>query len=311
MAANLLARYVWLIDLIRRERPTLKEINERWKRCGLGYGDEDEVPRRTFNNQRIAIEDIFGISIECDRKHGNRYFIADAERLEGDEFRSWLIDSFSVLNQIKADRKLEGRILFENIPSGRDWLTTITDAMRMGMVLNVTYKRFGKPESNFDIEPYYLKVVKQRWYVIARNLPYSEKSGTDVFRTYALDRIEDIQETKKRFTFNENFDINKYFEGCCGVLTSDEPLQRVVVIAYRGFADYLRTLPLHPSQKEIESNEESTTFEYHLKPTFDFYQLILAQGDQLEVLEPKSVRETMLNFGKSLLEYYGDAEKDI
>lgn len=70
-------------------------------------------------------------------------------------------------------------------------------------------------------------------------------------------------------------------------------------MAYGGFADYLRTLPLHESQREIEGDDESTLFEYHLKPTFDFYQLVLAQGDQVEVLEPESVRSEMRNFAKS------------
>ena len=102
----------------------------------------------------------------------------------------------------------------------------------------------------------------------------------------------------------KDFDINHYFEGCCGVITSDEPIQRIVLLAYGGFADYLRTLPLHESQREIEGDDESTLFEYHLKPTFDFYQLVLAQGDQVEVLEPESVRDEMRNFAKNMLDYY-------
>lgn len=308
MAANLLGRYVWLVDLIRRRRPTLKEINERWQRCGLSYGEDDVIPRKTFNNHKLAIEDIFGISIECDRKHGYRYYIADADRLEGDAFRSWLIDSFATLNQIKADRRLEGRILFEDIPSGHDHLMQIADAMRMGTVLYITYQGFGKPEHTFEIEPYYLKVVKRRWYVIARSPYFSEREERDVYLTYALDRITDISETDRTFKFNKRFDIDEYFEGCTGVIRSDEPMQRIVIAAYEGFADYLRTLPLHPSQRELESGEGQTLFEYHLKPTFDFYQLILAQGDQMEVIEPQSVRKTMLNFAKNFIDFYKDAE---
>jgi predicted DNA-binding transcriptional regulator YafY len=88
------------------------------------------------------------------------------------------------------------------------------------------------------------------------------------------------------------------------VITSDDKIEKVVVKAYDQFADYLRTLPMHESQKELSSDDESTLFEYHVKPTFEFYQLLLAQGDQIEVMEPQSVREEMHNFAKNLMSFY-------
>lgn len=281
-------------------------------KSGLSYGDGDELPLRTFHNHRKAIRDIFDIHINCDTKHGYRYCIDEPERLESDGLRNWLIDSYATLNQIQADKKLEGKIIFEDIPSGHLWLTAITDAMRRNKVLYITHQGFGKPEPNsFEIEPYYLKVVNRRWYVIARSPYYSERNKPKgnkpevVYLVYALDRITQIEETDKSFHLNKDFDVDEYFVGCCGVITSDVAIERVVILAYNGFADYLRTLPLHSSQKELESNDESTLFEYHVKPTFDFYQLLLAQGDQIEVIEPKSVRDMMRNFVINLMDYYG------
>lgn len=318
MAANIFGRYVWLVDLIRHHSPlTYEEINELWQKSGLSYGESNELPLRTFHNHRKAIRDIFDIDIECDTKNGYRYYIDDPEHLENDGLRSWLLDSYATLNQIQADRKLEGRIVFEDIPSGHLWLTVITNAMRQGSVLYITHQGFGKPEPNsFEIEPYCLKVVKRRWYVIARSPYYSECGKTpgkagDVYRVYALDRIIRIEDTGKSFRMNKDFSIDGYFAGCCGAITSKEAIERVVISAYNGFADYLRTLPLHPSQKELESNDESTLFEYHVKPTFDFYQLLLAQGDQIEVIEPESVRDGMRNFAVNLMNYYRKRKKMI
>ena len=278
----------------------------------MSYGDGDELPLRTFHNHRKALRDIFDIHINCDTKHGYRYCIDEPERLESDRLRNWLIDSYATLNQIQADKKLEGKIIFEDIPSGHLWLTAITDAMRRNKVLYITHQGFGKPEPNsFEIEPYYLKVVNRRWYVIARSPYYSERNKAKgnkpevVYLVYALDRITQIEDTDKSFHLNKDFDVDEYFVGCCGVITSDVAIERVVILAYNGFADYLRTLPLHSSQKELESNDESTLFEYHVKPTFDFYQLLLAQGDQIEVIEPKSVRDMMRNFVINLMDYYG------
>ena len=317
MSANLFGRYVWLMDILRRyKRLTFQEINELWQESGLGYGEE--LPLKTFHNHKKAIKDIFDVYIECDRKDGYRYYIDEPERIEGNNQRNWLISSYATLNQIQADNKLEDRIIFEEIPSGQTWLTCIADAMRRNHVLSIMHQGFGKPEpSTFDIEPYFLKVVKRRWYVVARSPYYSERNKeqgvkpSDVYLVYALDRISDIQDTGKTFKMKKDFDVHSYFEGCCGVITSNESPQKIVLRAYNGFADYLRTLPLHESQREIGSDDESTLFEYHLKPTFDFYQLVLAQGDQVEVLEPDPVREEMRNFAQNMLDYYTEKKENM
>lgn len=316
MAANILGRYVWLVDiLLRHKRLTFQEINELWQDCGLGYGEE--LPLRTFHNHQKAIKDIFDIYIDCDKKDNYRYYIDEPERLQGNNFRSWMISSYATLNQIQADRQLEDRIIFEDIPSGQKWLTFIADAMRRNRRLMITHRGFGKPEaSTFEVEPYCLKVVNRRWYLLARSPYYSERNKEqgikpeDVYLVYALDRILEIEETGGIFTVNKDFDANVYFEGCCGVITSDGPMERVVIRAYEGFADYLRTLPLHESQRELTSDDESTLFEYHVKPTLDFYQLLLAQGDQLEVLEPESVRNEMRNFAINLMSYYNKEKEE-
>lgn len=299
-----------MIDILLRYKSlTFQEISELWKESGLGYGEE--MPLRTFHNHRNAIKDIFDVYIECDRKNDYRYYIDEPGRLRGNNLRGWLVSSYATLNQIQVDCRLEERIIFEDIPSGQTWLTRIAEAMRYDQVLSITHQGFGKPEpSTFEIEPYCLKVVKRRWYVLARSPYYSERNKemgvnpSDVYYTYALDRIQDIQETGKIFHMNKDFDVNRYFEGCCGVITSNEPLQRIVLLAYGGFADYLRTLPLHESQHEIESDDESTLFEYQLKPTLDFYQCVLAMGEQVEVLEPESVRNEMRNFAQNMLNNY-------
>ena len=316
MAANLFGRYVWLVDiLLRYRRLTFQEISDLWQESGLSY--KEPLPLLTFHNHQKAVADIFGVEIKCDAADGYRYYIDEPERLEGNNLHSWLISSYATLNQIQADNKLEDRIIFEDIPSGQTWLTPIAEAMRRNHVLSITHHGFGKPEaSTFEIEPYCLKVVKRRWYVVARSTYYSGRNRAkgikpnDVYRVYALDRIYDIEDTGKAFKMKKDFDVNQYFEGCCGVITSDGPIQRIVLLAYGGFADYLRTLPLHESQREIESNDESTLFEYHLKPTLDFYQLVLAKGDQVEVLEPESVRDEMRNFAKNMLNYYTIKEEN-
>lgn len=318
MAANIFGRYVWLIDLFRRYgRLTYEQVNEHWHRSGLSYGDNDDLPLRTFHNHRKAILDIFEVEIACDIKGGYKYYIENSEALEKDNLRLWLIDSYTAMNQIQADRKLKGRILFENVPSGHTWLNTITEAMRNNQVIHISYQGFGKPEAwNFDIEPYYLKVVKRRWYVLARSPYYSDRNcrknkadggdrPEDVYMVYALDRIQDCQLTESTFKIKSDFDIENYFRGCCGIIHSDKEPIKVVVKAYENGADYLRTLPIHESQRELDiKDDEAAYFELQVCPTYDFYQSLLVQADQIEVIEPESVRKQMRNFAKNLMSYY-------
>jgi hypothetical protein len=323
-SSNLFGRLVWIVDLIRRKKKiSFQDINKEWLRSGLNFSEDNDLSIRTFHNHCDAIRDIFNIDIVCEKCGQYRYYIENPEDLANDNFRNWLVDSYATLNQVRADSRLEGRIIFEDIPSGHDWLTTITEAMHKNSVLRITYQGFGRDYANsFEIEPYCLKVVNRRWYVIARSPYYSERNRKknqeqghkelpeDVYRVYALDRITNIEDTDQTFTMNKRFSIDDFFEGCCGIIVDKElPTERVVIKAYENGPNYLRTLPLHESQIELPSNDdEAAYFEYHLKPNFDFYQLLLSQADQIEVVEPESVREEMHNFAKNILSYYEKEE---
>lgn len=324
MGANIFGRYVWLIEQFRRYgRLTYEEVNSLWRRSGLSYGDRDNLALRTFHHHRKAIFDIFEVDIVCDTKGGYKYYIDHPEDLEKDDLRIWLINSYTAMNQIQADRALKERIIFEHVPSGHRWLNTIIDAMRANQVLSITYQSFRRPEPrSFDIEPYCLRVVRRRWYVLARS-PHcsnldSQKSAVgeengatrDGVSIYALDRIQACHTTKKSFLLEEGFDVNEYFHGCCGIIRSTEEPIRIVLRAYYDAPYYLRTLPIHESQRElIELGDDNATyFELTVCPTFDLYQSLLAQADQIEVLEPRSVRQQMSYFAKRLTSYYDDGD---
>lgn len=159
-------------------------------------------------------------------------------------------------------------------------------------------------------------MANRRWYLLARSPYYSarneelnaEDGGSrpkDVYLVYALDRILACEPLEESFVMDETFDIEAYYRGCCGVIHSEEEPVRLLVNAYDQGADYLRTLPIHESQRELPSEVEGVAcFELEVCPTYDLYQALLAMGDQIEVLEPQSVREEMYNFAKNLMAYY-------
>lgn len=311
MEVNYLKRYVWLINtLLSRERLTFTEISDLWERSCLGTNEP--LSRKTFNNHKAAICKIFGLIIGCDRRT-NRHYIENPEVLTEDKVLHWLFNMYSTMNQMQADQTLKERIMLEDVPSGQQWLIFLTQAMHDNHVLKLTYRGFDSDNaSTFEVEPYGLRFANRRWYLVARSPYYSEqnqKAGSgpkDVYRVYALDRIQDIEESDRTFDLNEKFSMEEYFKYCCGVHNDpQDPVVRLVIKAYENFAAYLRTLPLHESQRELEGNEDFVLFEYHVKVNFELYQKLLFQADQIEVVEPESVREKMREFTHNFMKYYG------
>lgn len=103
-----------------------------------------------------------------------------------------------------------------------------------------------------------------------------------------------------------NLTSTVFFEGCSGIMLSEMPVERIVVKSYYYGPDYLRALPLHISQRELPSDDSSyALFEYQVKPTFDFYLVLLGQADRkLEVVSPQHVREEMARLVRHMASYY-------
>lgn len=285
MAKNYFNRYVWLIDTINRHgHVSLGEISDQWQRSALNE-DGGPLAERTFHNHRQAIEDIFGIVIRCDRTLG--YYIDNEEDLDGGGMRQWLLESLSLNNMLNETRDMRDRILFEEVPSGKKWLGVLVNAMKDGKAVEVTYRSFYRGEDDrFVAHPWCLKLFKQRWYVLA----YNESKGEE--RIYALDdRMVSIVQTPKDLRMPKRFNAREYFANYFGIFVGRDRKPekiRLKVGAYQ--VHYFESLPLHFTQKAVETTDEYTVYEYWLAPTYDLVQEILRHGSTVEVLSPESLR---------------------
>lgn len=303
-ASNLFNRYVWLVDIIfRTGQITFEEINERWVRSDLNHSGDD-FPIKTFHNHRKAIEQMFDINIECNRKAGYIYYIENSDDVERGGVRSWLLNTFAVNNLINESHKLKHRILFENIPSGQKYLTQIIEAMRDGKIIEMTYQSFWRDKpTTFKIEPYCVKIFKRRWYVVAKNSAY------DAPRIYSLDRIFNIRTTDTEFILPIDFDAQSYFHNCFGIIVN-ESIDVQAVKVFGNQVKYFRALALHHSQNEKEKGEDYSVFEYYLRPTFDFRQELLSHGSEIEIISPQWLRSEISNITKSMTKMYASAIND-
>ncbi|MBE6299043.1 MAG: WYL domain-containing protein [Bacteroidales bacterium] len=297
MAQNLFNRYVWLVNtLYRNKRMTLKEINNSW--LHTDFSDGNPIPRRTFHNHREKIQEFFDINIECDRVT-NEYYIEDVDSLSNDKVRFWLLNSFAVENIINEQQKLHDRIMLEKNPSGEIYLTTIIEAMRDSKVLQFTYRTFSETEEHVvTLLPYFIRIFKQRWYIIGYNAEYNQ------LRIYSLDRMSSAEVLKEEFEYPADFSPEEYFKNSFGIIVEEKSAEVIVLKVNTPQNNYIKTLPLHHSQKQLFDCDSFTTFQYTLLPTFDFKQEILSMGAKVEVLQPQSLREEIIATLKQALENY-------
>jgi hypothetical protein len=297
-AYTIFKEYVWLVNIIHQVgRITLAEINERWLETEMSEGIP--LSRTTFHRHRIAIEEMFGLFIECDKKDGNRYYIGNEHVLREDSVQNWMLSTMSVGNILRESQSLNSRILLENIPSGGDKLKQIIKAMKECRKISITYRRYGGHATRtFDLEPYCVKLFGQRWYLLGR---FADRG----LATFSLDRFMEIKVSHEKFKFDEDFNAVNYFSDCFGVMLDENSKPEKVLIRAYGYEPYyLRDLPLHHSQREIQSTEEYSDFELRLKVTSDFKSKLLSRGEWIEILEPKALAEEIVEWHQNAINRY-------
>ena len=295
MVPELVDKYLFLLQTFvdaGARGLSLEEISSRWEaRYGSVY------PRRSFINHRKAVEGIFGIVIGCDRST-NRYRIDEAESaVDKRQAVDYLINTFTVNSLLTLGKeRLSGRVAVEDVPSGQKYLTETMQAMLDSAVLRIGYRKYLSGDTEIRcIRPYAVKEFEKRWYIVA----YSEDA--EALRTYAMDRVTSMERTGESFRMPIGFNVEELFEGSYGIyLPEDEKPILVKLRATERESAYLRDLPLHPSQMELDDG----LFVLRLIPNPNFIMELCKRGAGLTVLEPRELRETVKENLKKALDAY-------
>lgn len=304
MVQELLKKYIWLVQTLIRAGDrglTLEELDRRWEsRFGTWYA------RRTFNNHREAVEELFDIRIRCERST-NRYFISGAAGMEdSDASAAWLINTFTVNEMLSLSReRLSGRVSVEDIPSGQRYLTAIIGAMTENSELKIAYRKYTSDEvSEYTLQPYAVKEAARRWYLVAWC------HEREAVRVYGLDRIVNLEHTGRQFRMPQDFDVDALFATNFGVYLSSERPVEIVFKASVKEAGYLRDLPIHPSQKETGNDGERITFSIFVRPNESLLMELFRLGSRIEVVSPDPIREKLMSEASALSELYGSRMPD-
>lgn len=272
--------YVWIVNTLRkRRRLTLSELNELWVSDEVAEGNP--LPRSSFNKYRDAILDMFGLIIDCDSTY--HYYISNPGEVDEDQTKQWMLSMLTTGLTLSSSSAIKDSVILENVPAGFEFLPVILQAIRQTRTIMMGYQKFGFEPYTKPVDPYAVKLFRQRWYLLADN---GERMSV-----YSFDRMQSAMLTDQRFARPKDFSPEDYFAEYFGVMTDGTPLEHVVLRAYGKMANLLRTLPLHASQRELESGEGYTDYALDIRPSIDFVSELLSKIDGLDVLEPQSLKE--------------------
>lgn len=194
-----------------------------------------------------------------------------------------------------------GFISFRKAPEvkGTQYLDPMIKAIEMKKVLRLYYLPFYEDKPYFnEVHPYLLKEHGFRWYLIGLN----EFKGQ--VRTYALDRIRDIQAAPGIIYREPDFDAAQYFRNTIGIIAPQSEAPVIKIAVQKTQAQYLITQPWHDSQNIEDEDEMQIVFSFRVHPTYEFKSLLLSLGKDGRVLEPASLREDLRSELKQMLSAY-------
>lgn len=300
MALNQTNKLVWIVETIyRAHKISFEELNHRWMN-NVDLSGGEEMSKRTFHKWKWNIFDTFGLSIECEKVAPYRYYIANVDDMKSDSIQKWLLSTLSVSNSLLENKSIKDRIILENVPSGREYLEPVMDAIKKNRFIHINYFNYwtGNTRDHY-VMPLSVKLFRQRWYMVGRNWP----AGKNI--VFCLDRIQNFRLSSHTFEYPEEFDPQEFFDGCIGVISGDGcDIEKVRIKVNSGQANYLRDLPLHESQQETAQTDGYSIFELQVRPTIDFQQELLWNGENLEVLEPLWLRKEIAGKIKRMWNQY-------
>ena len=280
---DILIRHSVIIQRLKKSPATLKEINEYLAKESELTGNNLEVSNRTFTRDKADILSIWKINIECE-KSNNKYYI---ETMDENTSSLRLLDTFITAYAVNSTTGYSQFLQLEDYAtSGSENFHGILHAIKNNLQIHIFYQSYwSDTEVDRIINPYLLKEFKNRWYLIGLDV---EKQA---IRTFALDRLKNLEITRKKFSYPVGEKPQNYYHNSFGIISKEEDQElETIVLSFTEFqGKYIKSLPLHHSQKIVKDDMQGLIISLKVYPTYDFIKEILSHGETVKVLEPKSL----------------------
>lgn len=241
--------------------------------------------KRTLQRDINEIRNVFGIDIEYSKSQKG-YFISQNEN-ENMNFQR-MMEAFDMFNSLNLAQNLTPFIHLEKRrPQGTENLYGLLHAIKNRLQIKFTYQKFWEEElSQRLVEPYALKEFKNRWYIMAKD------SKDNNIKSFALDRLTNLEITNLNYQYPDNYSIEQSYRYCFGIISPNDEEPQDIILSFDPFqGKYIKTLPLHDTQQVLVDNDEEIKIKLKLCLTHDLVMELLSFGDNMKVIEPKSLAD--------------------
>ncbi|MCX2454346.1 WYL domain-containing protein [Pedobacter sp. PLR] len=291
-------RHSAIINKLKKHPASLKEIERHLEQESEIRGCILTSTSKTFKRD---LEDIFSL-YHCDIQYNranNEYYIKSTEE---DTINNRMLEAFNTFNALNSSVGYNEYVEFEETASnGSENFHGILHAIKNKVVLKINYQSYWSSTTRErNVKPYFLKEFKNLWYLIGQDI------DKDEIRTFALDRMKSIEITRKKFVYPVEEEPKSYFDNCYGIISGDQrkPVEAVVLSFHPFQGKYVKSMPLHSSQKIVKDTDEELVIKLYVYPTFDFEMQLLSYGPLVQVLKPVELRDTIKEKLKKALENY-------
>lgn len=191
--------------------------------------------------------------------------------------------ALQLLSQL--DQRISARTPgFKDYARFREAIEVVREAIQRCRTVEIQYHSFGRDDvTTRRVDPYHL------WYQFGGLYLAAFCHTRRGVMTFAVERIRKITPCAETFARPADFDLERYLEGSFGLFRG-KPV-RVRLRFSRDVGRYATERKWHPSQKNEPLLTGEVEVSLHVAPEIDLRRWILSWGKNVEVLEPRKLRD--------------------
>ncbi len=162
----------------------------------------------------------------------------------------------------------------------------------------------SKPVHEYIFDTYFLEpyALGHSMHAIGNSISVE---GIEMLRTFKLERIERVELTKDSYLIPPDFDPYVLLRGAWGIWYSDDEPVHVKLLFNPQAAGRIQENCWHPTEKTTLREDGSLIWEADIDEPREMMPWVFGWCSQVEVLEPKAMREVIITEAENLNKIYG------